>query len=104
MDSIIANIIISLAALAVIAAAGVTAYSITHSLRTNKRPDAENGVPTRKITLATIGLLVAVCVPSILIGSLTDMCIITALTLLVVASGLVIYGRIQTLKRTRKRL
>ena len=48
MDSIIANIIISLAALAVIAAAGVTAYSITHSLRTNKRPEAENGVPTRK--------------------------------------------------------
>lgn len=101
MDSIIANIIISLVALAIMAATGLTAYSIAHSMRVNKRPDVENGVPTRKIALGTAGLLVVVCAVTLLAGSLTDMCIITALALLCVASALVIYGRIQTLKRVR---
>lgn len=103
MDSIISNIMIAVAMLTLLATAVITALSVTHSLRVNKRPKVENGVPTRTISLSTIGLLLAIALPTLFIGSLTDMCIITALVLLTVASGLVTYGRIQTLKRVRNK-
>ncbi len=101
MDSIIANIVIVVSALTLLAAAALTAYSVAHSLRVNKRPKMENGVPTRTIGIATIVMLLAVAIPTLLIGSVTDMCITTSLVLLVTAAGLVIYGRAKTLRRVR---
>lgn len=103
MDCIIANIIIAVALLTLLATATITVLSLVHSLRVNKRPKVENGVPTRSITLYTLGLLLAVALPTLLIGSMTDMCIITSIVLLTVASVLVVRGRINTLKRARNK-
>lgn len=103
MDSFIANTAIIVSLLTLLAAAGLTAYSVSRSMRLNKRSTEENGVPKRNITIGTVALLLIVALPSLVFGSVTDMCIITSLVLLTVAAALVIYGRVQTLKRVRKR-
>ncbi|MBQ0073912.1 MAG: hypothetical protein KBT34_06935 [Prevotella sp.] len=103
MDSIIADIIIILSILALAATIGITLYSIFRSLKANKRPKMENGIPVRMIELCTVILLLAIALPSLLFGSLTDMCIITATVLLVIASTSIIYGRILS-ARLRKRV
>lgn len=102
MDGIIADIFIILSILVLLATAGITIYSVVRSLRANRRPENENGVPVRKIELATVAGVIIVSLPSLLFGSFTDMCIITAVILLVAASIAVIAGRIISLK-LRKR-
>lgn len=103
MDSVIANIIILISALALLAAVVITAYSVWHSVRMGKREKTENGVPTRNIMLGAVALPIVVALPTLLFGSLTDACIITSLVLLVVASALVVCGRIRTLSRIRRK-
>lgn len=103
MDSIIADLFIVLCSVALLATAALTAYSVVRSLKANKRPKMENGVPVRMIGLATIGVMLAIALPTLLLGSLTDMCIITATAMLAIASIAVIYGRILT-ARLRKRV
>lgn len=92
---------IGLAALTFIAAAGIMGYSIFHSLKTNKRSETENGVPTRRIELATVALLVVVGLPTLLFGSLTDMCIILSAVLLIVAGVLIVVGRVKSARRAK---
>lgn len=94
MDIIIANIFIVLCGITLLGAIALTAYSVWHSLKENRRPKVENGVPTRKIALATIGILLAIAFPTLLFGSFTDMCIITGGMMLLLASCAVIYSRI----------
>lgn len=103
MDSIIANIVIFIAALALLAAVGITVRSVWHSMRVNKRARVENGIPTRAIAIYTAALPVVVAVPTLLFASLADACIITGTVMIVVASVLVICGRIRTLNRIRRK-
>lgn len=98
MDGIIADILIIVSTLALLATVGVTAYSVIRSQRTNKRPKEENKVRVRMIGLSVVCLILAVSLPTLLFGSLTDMCIITSIVMLCIASIAVIYGRIQTVK------
>jgi len=103
MDSIIANIMIGIAALTLLVAAAVTIRSVWHSLRVNKRATTENGIPTRNITLSTVALPIVIAIPTLLFTSLADACIITATVLLFTASALVTCGRLRTLSRIRRR-
>lgn len=96
MDSIIADIMIILSVIVLLAAGGVTAYSVIRSQKNNKRPSHENGVPVRMIGICTIVVVVAIALPTLLFGSITDMCIITSISTLVIASASVVYGRILT--------
>lgn len=102
MDSIIANIIIIIAGITLLAAIALTVHSVWHSLRVNKRAKMENGIPTRNIAYATAALPVVVALPVLLFASIADACIITGITMILVASILVICGRIRTLKRGSK--
>lgn len=103
MDSIIADIFIVIGIIVLLATVVVTGCSIVKSQKVNKRPKRENGVPLRMIGVCTLAGVLAVAIPTLLIGSFTDACIVTSLTLLTVASVAVIYGRILTL-RLRKRV
>lgn len=94
MDIILANIFIVLCGLTLLGVIGLTAYSVLHSLKENRRPKVENGVPTRKITLVTISVMLLIALPTLLFGSFTDMCIITGSIMLLLASCAVIYSRI----------
>lgn len=98
MDEILANIFIVLSIIALLVAVGFTGYSVWHSLKENRRAKVENGVPTQKITIGTIVLLLIIALPSLLIGSMTDMCIITGLSMLLIASAAVIYSRVLSIK------
>ena len=80
-------------ALIIIGALGTTAYSVWHSLRTNKRHAAENGVPVSIISWAVVAIVVIVALPTLLIGSFTDMCLLTAAVMMVVATATVIYDK-----------
>ena len=81
--------------LALVGTLGATAYSVWHSLRTNKRRAMENGVPVGRIDWAVIELLVIVAIPSWIAGSFTDACLITAFAMLVVATAVIIYDKIK---------
>ncbi len=103
MGTLFVDIVIVLAAVAIVAAIGISAWSVVVSLRKNKPLKRENGVPIRNIRLCTAALVAAVVVPTLLIASMTDMCIITSLVMLAVASVAVIVSRIRTLSRVRRR-
>lgn len=103
MNSMIADIVIAIAALALLAAMGLTALSVWHSKRMNRRQSTENGVPTRNISLATAALTLVVALPTLMLGGLVDMFIITTAVLLIVAAILVACGRLRTLKRINSR-
>ncbi len=103
MDSIIANIIIVISALTLLAAIVITTYSVWHSVRMDKREKTENGIPTRKIMLGVVALPLVVALPILLFASLTDACIVTTLVLLFVATVLVVCGRVRTLSRIRRK-
>lgn len=103
MDSIIANIIIVIAGITLLAAIAITAHSVWHSLRVNKRARTENGIPTRNIVYATAALPVVVALPVLVFASIADACIITGTVMILTASILVICGRIRTLNRTRRK-
>lgn len=93
---IYADIMIVLMALAVLGTICATAYSVSHSLRTNRRRGMENGVPVGRIGWAVVILLVCVALPAWLAGSFTDMCMITAGVMLLAASAAVAYSKITT--------
>lgn len=97
--------------LMLLAAVLVTALSMVRSLRRRSgRTGVENGVPTRGISLGVAALLAGSLVFTFLLGSseplsingedftsvfwlkLTDMFIFTALILIVIAAGGVVYG------------
>ena len=101
MDFVIANIMIVMAAVTLLIAVGALGYSIAHSLKTNKRSETENGVPTQRIEIGTVALIVVVGLPSLVFGSLTDMCIILSGVLLVVAGVLITAGRIKSSRRAK---
>lgn len=101
MDSIIADIVITIAALTLLVTIGLTTYSVWHSQRMNKRQKYENGVPIRAITFGTAALTLTVALITLLVGGVIDMLIITTATLLTVAVGLVVCGRIRSLSRGR---
>ncbi len=102
MDGILVDIIIIIAGLTLVAITVLTICSVCHSLKVNKPQKEENGVPLRAIRLATVGFMMLLIVPTLIASSLTDMCIITALVMLCVASMLVLCGRIYTLSRSRR--
>ncbi len=103
MESIIANIAIVTAALTIVAAAALTVYSIVRSARVSKRGQRENGIPTRGITIVTVAVMLVCAIPTLMLGDVADMCITTTAVMLVIASCLVAYGRIKTLRRSIRR-
>ena len=104
MDEIIANIIIPLAILTILGVIGTTGYSVYHSFKKNKRERYENLVPVRMIGIATFGVLVIIALPSLLFGSLSDMCIITIMMMFLIAIGTIVYSRFNTYRLRVKRL
>ena len=92
---IISDIMIWAMVLALLGALGTTAYSVYHSRRTNKRQAMENGVPVGRIDWAVIALLVVVAVPSCIVGSFTDACLITAFVMLAVAAAVIVYDKLK---------
>lgn len=96
-----ADIMIILMALALLAAMALTGYSVYHSLKMNKRKRVDNGVPVSMIGWGTIALLLVIAIPSLLIGSFTDMCLITAAVMLLVASGVVVYSKVVSARLRR---
>lgn len=97
----IADIMIVLMALVLVAALALTAYSVYHSLRTNKRKKVDDGVPVGMIGWGTVALVLVISIPTLLIGSFTDMCLVTAGVMLLVAGGTVVYSKVQS-ARLRK--
>lgn len=97
------DIIIIIGALTIVVAIALTAWSLVRSHKVSKRPKEENGVPVRMIGLATLGGLLIVALPTLFIGSFTDMCIITAFIMLIAATVAVIYSKTIT-SRLRKRV
>lgn len=94
MDSIIANIVISISLLVLLATAGICAWSLYHSLRTNKRSKEENGIPVATIEIGVIAGTLAIALPTWCFASFTDMCLITAITLLATAGIAVVASKI----------
>ena len=90
MDEVIANIII-IVSLAILAGTLILAVcSVVHSLRVNKRKGTENGVPVGVIGWATFIDLLMISIPILCLASFTDMCIITAIIMLIAALGCII--------------
>ena len=96
------DIIIILAILAVTAALVMTVISICHSLKANKRGWRENLIPVRLIEYATIGLVLLIAIPSLIIGGMTNACIVTAGILLVITLAALIYSKCSSTKRAIK--
>lgn len=94
---------IVLVLLVLLAAIASTAYSVVHSLRASRRERMENGLPVGRIALGSAALPVLVAVPSLLFGSLADMCIVTVAVMLVTAVALVGLGTVRTLRRQGRR-
>lgn len=90
-----ADIMIWAMALALVGALGATAYSVWHSLRANKRHAVENGVPASVISWTVMAIIVIVALPTLIIGSFTDMCLLTAAVMLIVATATVIYDKLK---------
>lgn len=103
MEYIFADIIIWMAIAMLLLAAGLTIYSLVRSLKKNRRPKYENGVPAAKIAWLSAALVAVTAAVTLLAGSLTDMFMVTALVLLIVASGAVITGSVRSLRRAKSR-
>lgn len=97
MDELISGIVIILSLLVLTAAIGVTLLSAFHSLKVSKRRSKENGIPVGIIGWCTFLLLMIVAIPSLLIGSFVDMCIITVAVMFVVALIAVLHGKLLTI-------
>lgn len=82
-------------AVALLCTLGVTAYSVWHSLRANKRFAMENGIPVRNISWGVVIVMLVVALPTLLIGSFTDMCLLTAAAMLLIATGVVVYDKLK---------
>lgn len=94
-----ADIFIIISIVTLLVSLALVFYSAWHSLKVNKRRNVENGIPVTVIGWAIIAFMVVVAVPILLIGGFTNMCIITAAVMLVVATGALIYGKWSSVKR-----
>ena len=94
-----ADIFIILSIVALLVSLALVSYSAWHSLKVNKRRNVENGIPVTVIGWSIVAFMVVVAVPILLIGGFTNMCIITAAVMLVVATGALIYGKWSSVKR-----
>lgn len=97
MDQIIATILTILCGLTLLGATSLTCFSVWHSLKKNRRPKIENGVPTQNILLGTIALVIIIALPTLIFGSFTDMCIITGIMMLFAATITIIYSRFRSI-------
>ena len=96
MDSIIANIVIILTLCIIVCAVGVTVYSVYRSAKANKREKTENGVPVSLIGRISLAIPVVTAALTLLVSDVTNMCIITALVMLILATALLFYSKINT--------
>ena len=94
-----ADIFIILSIVTLLVSLALVVYSAWHSLKVNKRRNVENGIPVTVIGWTIVAFMVVVSVPILLIGGITNMCIITAAIMLVVATGALIYGKWSSVKR-----
>lgn len=99
MYSFIADIFIILSIVALIVSLALVFYSAWHSLKVNKRRNVENGIPVTVIGWGIVALLVVISIPTLLIGGFTNMCLITAIIMLVIATGVLIFGKWLSVKR-----
>jgi hypothetical protein len=94
-----ADIFIILSIVALLVSLALVFYSAWHSLKVNKRWNVENGIPVTVIGWGIVALLVVISIPTLLIGGFTNMCLITAIIMLIVATGALIYGKWSSVKR-----
>ena len=94
-----ADIFIIISIVTLLVSLALVFYSAWHFLKVNKRRNVENGIPVTVIGWAIIAFMVVVAVPILLIGGFTNMCIITAVIMLIVATGTLIYGKWSSVKR-----
>ncbi len=99
MDLIFADIFIVISLLTLMGALLLVCYSVWHSLKVNKRKNMENGVPVSVIGWGVVALMIVVALPTLLIGGFANMCLITALTMLLVATGALLYSKWSSAKR-----
>jgi len=100
MDIIFADIFIIISILTLLSTLSLVLYSVWHSLKVNKRKNVENGVPVSIIQWGVIALILIISLPSLLIGGFTNMCLITALIMLLVATCILIYSKWSSVKRS----
>lgn len=94
--SIIADIFIMVALIAIAVALALTFWSVGHSLKLNKRRYKENGVPVGSIGWATFGLLMIVALPTLLFMGYANMCIITSIVMFLVAVTALLYDKLSS--------
>lgn len=92
--SIIADIFIIVAIASIVAALGLTIWSVAHSLKLNKVRQRENGVPVGTIGWATFGFLMIVAIPTLLFMGYANMCIITSIVMFLVAITALLYDKL----------
>ncbi|MBQ9561078.1 MAG: hypothetical protein IJV10_02220 [Prevotella sp.] len=103
MDDVIANIIITVSLAVLLGTFLLAVCSVFHSLKVNKRRKTENGVPVGVIGWMTFLALLMVSIPLLLFASFTDMCIITALVMLALSVGCIIYSMAHSATLRKKR-
>ena len=99
MYSFIADIFIILSIVALIVSLALVFYSAWHSLKVNKRKNKENGIPVSFIGWGVVALMIVIALPTLLIGGFVNMCLITALVMLLVATGALLYSKWSSAKR-----
>ena len=99
MDIIFADIFIVVSMLTLLTALLLVICSVWHSLKVNKRKNRDNGIPVSLIGWGVVALMVVVALPALLIGGFVNMCLITALIMLLVATGALLYSKWSSAKR-----
>ena len=99
MDMIFADIFIVISLITLIGALLLVIGSVWHSLKVNNRKNKENGIPVSIIGWGVVALMVVIALPSLLIGGFVNMCLITALIMLLIATGALLYSKWSSAKR-----
>ena len=99
MDIIFADIFIVISLLTLMGALLLVIGSVWHSLRVNKRKKMENGVPVSIIGWGVVALIIVIALPTLLIGGVVNMCLVTALIMFLVATGTLLYSKWLSTKR-----
>lgn len=99
MDIIFADIFIVVSLLTLLAALLLVICSVWHSLKVNKRKNKENGIPVSFIGWGVVALMIVIALPTLLIGGFVNMCLITALVMLLIATGALLYSKWSSAKR-----
>ena len=89
MDIIFADIFIVISLLTLLAALLLVICSVWHSLK----------VPVSLIGWGVVALMIVIALPTLLIGGFVNMCLITALIMLLVATGVLLYSKWSSAKR-----